>query len=86
MRRSTRVDITLAAPAPLELDTFPCSNHRRHSRCTVEASRCESAEICRMDQPILLTPITMPLVKSYICWNCRPPLTTAWHSLLLHAF
>ena len=45
MRRSTRTDVTRAAPAPLNLATFPCSNHVRHSRCTVDASMWVSAAI-----------------------------------------
>ncbi|KFM69633.1 hypothetical protein X975_02179, partial [Stegodyphus mimosarum] len=69
MHRSMRSDMTLAAPAHLELATFPCSNHCRHSWCTVDVSRCVSAEIYRMDQPALLSPITKPLVKLSVCWN-----------------
>ncbi|KFM63587.1 putative RNA-directed DNA polymerase from transposon BS, partial [Stegodyphus mimosarum] len=38
-RRSTRAEVTLAAPAPLELDTFPCSTHCRRSQFTVNTSR-----------------------------------------------
>ncbi|KFM59389.1 hypothetical protein X975_02340, partial [Stegodyphus mimosarum] len=43
MHRSTRADVTLAAPAPLHFPTFPCSNHVRRSRCTVLASMWVSA-------------------------------------------
>ncbi|KFM67998.1 hypothetical protein X975_07729, partial [Stegodyphus mimosarum] len=45
MRRTTRAGVTLAAPAPLVLPTFPCSNHVCHSRCTVLASMWVSAAI-----------------------------------------
>ncbi|KFM63924.1 hypothetical protein X975_03180, partial [Stegodyphus mimosarum] len=45
MSRSTRADVTPAAPAPLLLPTFPCSNHIRHSRCTMLASMWVSAAI-----------------------------------------
>ena len=83
MRRSTRADVTAAAPAPRIRATCPCSNHLRHSRCTVDASKCVSAAICRMGQPALLSPITTPLVKSSVCWNClrcRRPGILCWYT------
>ncbi|GFX44014.1 hypothetical protein TNCV_4112931 [Trichonephila clavipes] len=43
MRRSSRADVTLAAPGPLESATFPCANHLHQRRCTVDTSRLVSA-------------------------------------------
>ncbi|KFM66457.1 hypothetical protein X975_03980, partial [Stegodyphus mimosarum] len=45
MRRSTRADVTLAAPAPILLPTIPCFNYVRHSGCTVLAFMWVSAAI-----------------------------------------
>lgn len=83
MRRSTRVDVTLTTPDSFKFATFPCSNHLRHSQCTVDESRCISAAICCMDQPALLSPIILFLLKLSASWKL-PPLTMTWYSLLLY--
>lgn len=70
MRRLMRTDITLAAPAALKLATFSRFNHLWHNQWTVDASRCVSPAICRIDQPTLLSLIMRLFVKSPVCLKC----------------
>ena len=50
----------------LNLASFPCSSHVRPSLCTVDASMWVSVAIWHKNQPALLNPITILLVKSSI--------------------